>query len=235
MRAYELSLDVPVLAKQRRPDFRASFVASALSWVARVVTGIEVADEAGVLAETVPMARVYVANHSSHADILLLWAALPGALRLRTHPVAAADYWQRGAVRRYLAENVFRSVLVERQMRDRRWDPTRPMVEALRRGDSLILFPEGTRGDGKTVGEFRCGVYHLVQALPTLEVVPVWLENVHRVLPKGAKLPAPLRCAIRFGAPIRVRSSEDKGAFLGRVRGEVCSLGERCRLRMSAC
>src|SRR5580658_3236210 len=90
--------------------------------------------------------RIFVANHTSHLDFVLLWSALPPTVRAQTRPVAAADYWDRGIVRRFIATRVFRAVLVHRGGRDPH--ATDPMLEALRRGDSLILFPEGMRGDG---------------------------------------------------------------------------------------
>src|SRR5262249_33494937 len=152
--------------------------------------------------------------HTSHADFILVWSALTPNLRSRTSAVAAADYWQRGVLRRYLAEQVFRTVLVEREHVDRAHNPLAPMVRALDDGYSLILFPEGTRGRSEGLQPFRCGIYHLAQARPSVELVPVWIDNLYRVLPRGAIVPAPLECSVTFGEPTYLLPGESKKAFL---------------------
>ncbi|MGD0641907.1 MAG: lysophospholipid acyltransferase family protein [Roseiarcus sp.] len=165
--------------------------------------------------------RIYFANHTSHADTIALWAALPALLRARTRPVAAADYWGVGAVRRFIALEGLNAVLVDRGPRDRDVDPLAPLYEALDAGQSLILFPEGTRGSGALPGPFKSGLFHLAQRYPGVELVPVYLENLHRSLPKGTLFPVPLNCAVRFGAPLPRLTGEDKQAFLDRARAAV--------------
>lgn len=167
--------------------------------------------------------RIYFANHTSHLDFLLLWAALPPWLRAMTRPVAAGDYWRDG-LRRYLAERVFRSVFVERHCPDRSDSPVTPMLEALDRGDSIILFPEGTRGTGDELLPFKSGIFHIVSELPGVELVPVWMGNACRVLPKGAFLPLPLICSVTFGPPTQIESNEEKAAFLSRLRQSLLEL-----------
>lgn len=167
--------------------------------------------------------RIFVANHTSHLDFVLLWAMLPAEVRRRTRPVAAADYWDRGVVRRYLARRVFRAILVRRGgTRDPR-EPD-PMVEALQHGDSLILFPEGTRGDGGQLLAFKSGVFHLAAARPEAEVIPVWLNNLHRAMPKGAFLIAPMICSANFGEPVGIAANESKQQFLARLQDAVLDL-----------
>jgi 1-acyl-sn-glycerol-3-phosphate acyltransferase len=136
--------------------------------------------------------RIYFANHTSHVDFLLIWSVLPGRLRHRTRPVAALDYWNHGALRRYLAAHVFRGVLVTRGHADREHNPIEVLLKALDNGASLILFPEGTRGPGREVQLFKPGLYHLAEARPDVELVPVWIDNSYRVMPKGLPLPIPL-------------------------------------------
>jgi 1-acyl-sn-glycerol-3-phosphate acyltransferase len=176
---------------------------------------------------------VYIANHTSHGDFILLWSSLTPRLRSLTHPVAAGDYWERGAVRRYLIRQVFHGVLVERepQKNDPRMHhhPLTPLLRTLDSGHSLIVFPEGTRGDGAELGPFKCGVYHLAHERPDIELVPVWIDNLHRVLPRGAILPAPLLCSVTFGEPVRLLPGEEKKAFLTRLRQAVVSLANAPR------
>lgn len=170
-----------------------------------------------------PVQRVYFANHSSHGDFVLLWSALPPPLRARTRPVAGADYWLAGRLRRWLIHDVFRGVLVERGA-EKSADPIAVMLAALDGGDSLIIFPEGTRNLGEQMLPFKSGLYHLARQRPGVELVPVWLENLARVMPKGQVLPVPLLCSVSFGAPIRLEAGEEKDAFLARARRRIVEL-----------
>jgi 1-acyl-sn-glycerol-3-phosphate acyltransferase len=167
--------------------------------------------------------RVYFANHTSHFDTLALWAALPPRLRERTHPVAARDYWGSG-VRRYVATRSLRAVLIDRAREDKDSNPLQPLIEELARGGSLILFPEGTRGSDALPAPFKSGLYHLAREFPRVEFVPVYLENLRRVLPKGSLVPIPTTCTVRFGAPLNVAQDEAKDAFLARAREAVVAL-----------
>ena len=169
--------------------------------------------------------RIYFANHTSHADFILLWSVLPTRLRKKTRPVAAGDYWCCDAVRRYMIRRVFCGVLVDRGRVDRTANPIEPMIVALDRGESLILFPEGTRGSGEGVQPFKSGVFHLAQARPSVELVPVWMDNSYRVMPKGEFFPIPLLCSVAFGTPTHLAAEEHKTAFLDRLRQSLIDLG----------
>lgn len=168
--------------------------------------------------------RVYFANHRSHGDFVLIWAALPLWLRNHTRPVAGADYWRASAFRTYLAEQVFRGVLIERNKEMRHNNPIKRMSAALSAGDSLILFPEGTRNQGDGLLPFKSGLFHLAEAHPDLEFIPVWIENLGRVMPKGSIIPIPLLCSLRFGEPLQVQAQESKSDFLRRAREALLSL-----------
>lgn len=171
-----------------------------------------------------PVQRIYFANHSSHIDTVALWSALPPELRVRTRPVAAADYWGNGALRRYIVVKGLNAVLIDRSRADPGADPLLPLAQALERGDSLILFPEGTRSAQALPGPFKAGLFNLATRFPKVELVPVYLENLHRSLPKGAVFPVPLICAVRFGAPLQRVAGEGKDAFLQRARTAVVEL-----------
>jgi 1-acyl-sn-glycerol-3-phosphate acyltransferase len=168
--------------------------------------------------------RIYVANHTSHADFVLLWGSLPMNLREHTHPVAAADYWTHGTLRRRLMEDVFQGVLIDRELTGVNRNPLAPIFRALDSGKSLIFFPEGTRGTGEHVRSFRCGIYHVARAHPEVELIPVWIDNLDLVLPRGAFLPVPLHCSVTFGAPERLRLNEERTEFLARLRKSLVDL-----------
>lgn len=170
-------------------------------------------------------ARVFFANHTSHVDFVLLWSYLPPDLRRRTRPVAARDYWEKGPIRRYFARRVFRALLIDRAGPEAR-RAVDQMAQGLAAGDSLILFPEGTRGSGDTIAPFKAGLYHLCDAHPGLELVPVSMENLNRVLPKGEFIPVPMVSRVVFGESLRLENGETKDEFLARARRAVETLRE---------
>lgn len=174
--------------------------------------------------EPKPVQRIYFANHSSHLDTLALWAALPPLLRQRTRPVAARDYWGEGGLRGFIAEHGFRAVYIERDRERRDGDPLEPLCEALAAGDSLIIFPEGTRSPDPLPQPFKAGLYHLAQRHPQAELVAVYLDTLHRAMPKGSLLPVPLTCMVRFGRALRLAEGEEKESFLQRAHAAVVEL-----------
>jgi len=196
-------------------------VASSLCSIARLLTGVR-----PIWQGTVPdkRLRIYFANHRSHGDFLLIWASLPAGLREHTRPVAGADYWLAGSMRRYVSTRVFHAVLINRKVTRSTENPIDQMSSAIAEGNSLILFPEGTRNLGEGVMPFKSGLYHLAKAHPEVELVPVWIENLGRVMPKGAFMPAPLLCTLIFGEPLHLQPEEKRDAFLARTRDALMAL-----------
>lgn len=200
-------------------------IADAIGGVCRMVTGTSARFDCGD--DDGP--RVYFANHASHLDFVMIWSALPSASRHRVRPVAGRDYWSRGRVRRFMSEHVFHAVLIDRGGGVAHPAAARTsitsMAGALDRGDSLIVFPEGTRSLDGTIGPFKSGLYHLARLRPDVGLVPVLLENTHRVLPKGEALPVPILTRVVFGSAIHPMAGESKPEFLARARGALIELG----------
>ena len=168
--------------------------------------------------EPVPHQRVYFANHTSNGDFVLLWTALPAPLRRRTRPVAALDYWLKSPLRAFIGREVFNAVLIDRRPEARTEDPVTQMVAALDQGASLIIFPEGQRNSSDNpLLAFKSGLYHLAKMRPGVDLVPVWIANLNRVMPKGEVIPVPLICTLTFGAPLHLAPEETKDAFLARA------------------
>ena len=253
--------------------------------------------------------RIYFANHQSHADLVMIWAALPEELRSITRPIAARDYWANTPVKRWITTEVFNAVYVERAATGAApvapppetppqapppaapiapaeriepsmepllpietaahapvaegpqeiqgqldlpapppppppvapppviepeapaaapeppaADPLAPLIDALRSGDSIIIFPEGTRGHTGEPQKFKSGLYALATMFPDVVLVPAWIDNVQRVMPKGEIVPVPILCSVTFGAPIRVEDGEERRPFLDRARAAVIAL-----------
>lgn len=186
---------------------------------ARLVTGVR------ALGGTTPAGpTVYFANHTSHGDFVLVWATLPPVWRRRTQPVAGSDYWLTSALRRFIGRDVFHALMIPRDAGSGA-DSIHRMAQVLAGGDSLILFPEGTRNTtDDALLPLKSGLYHLARECPGAALVPVWIENLRRVLPKGSLLPVPLACSVHYGAPLALADGEDKAAFLARARAAMLAL-----------
>jgi 1-acyl-sn-glycerol-3-phosphate acyltransferase len=193
-----------------------------LAFLARLITGAQ-----GHWYGSPPKAeqRIYFANHQSHFDWVLIWAALPRELRAITRPIAARDYWTSTPFKQWITREIFNAVYVSRQRTDDE-DPLEPLMEALRHGDSLVIFPEGTRGNKPEPAPFKAGLYHLAEAFPDVQLIPAWIDNVQRVMPKGEVVPVPILCSVTFGAPLALQPGEDKRVFLERARQAVTALRE---------
>lgn len=167
---------------------------------------------------------IYFANHSSHLDFVTIWAALPTELRAHCRPVAGQDYWTKSRFRHWLARDFFKAVLIERQRVTVACNPLEPMVAALAEGASLIVFPEGTRSADGAIHEFKSGLYHLARARPEVSLVPIYLQNLNRILPKGDFLPVPLLGSLSVGPALQLSPDEAKADFLPRARSAVQQL-----------
>jgi 1-acyl-sn-glycerol-3-phosphate acyltransferase len=172
--------------------------------------------------------RIYFANHQSHADLVMIWAALPQELRGITRPIAAKDYWTASPLRAWITREVFHAIYVDRSRSDKtEGDPLEPLVDALHKGDSIILFPEGTRGHTGEPQAFKAGLYNLARQFPGVVLVPAWIHNVQRLMPKGEVVPVPMLCSVTFGEPMALGPDEDRSAFLARAREAVLALRDR--------
>jgi 1-acyl-sn-glycerol-3-phosphate acyltransferase len=172
--------------------------------------------------------RVYFGNHSSHLDFVVIWSALSKEERTHTRPVAGSDYWSRGIVRRYLSSQVFGAILIDRAQPGMGLETARHSIERIAEGmgsdKSIIVFPEGTRSLNGELLPFKSGLYRLCQLKPELELVPVYLDNMTRILPKGEVLPVPLLSRVTFGPPMQAVPGEAKEVFLERARQALLAL-----------
>jgi 1-acyl-sn-glycerol-3-phosphate acyltransferase len=202
-------------------------IATALAAVSRLISGAAVQWHCDPDAD---VQRIYFGNHSSHLDFIVIWSALPPRLRRLARPVAGRDYWEQGVVRRYLASQIFRAVLIERANTGSDDAPAaarasiQRMAEEMGDRNSLIVFPEGTRSLNGEVGKFKSGLYHLSRLRPDAELIPVYLENLNRILPKGETLPVPMLSRVVFGPRLHTAVEKDKQEFLANARAALIQL-----------
>ncbi|WP_442505754.1 lysophospholipid acyltransferase family protein [Novipirellula sp. SH528] len=165
--------------------------------------------------------RIYFANHTSHLDAVVLWSALPREVRAVTRPVAAKDYWSGGWVKPHMAK-AFNAMLIDRKEIKVHQSPIDSMIRQMGDVYSLIVFPEGGRSSSDDeMGTFKSGLYYMGKKRPDLELVPVYIDNVNRILPRGEFLPVPLLSCITIGPPIFLEAGEPKTEFLKRAREAV--------------
>ncbi len=190
------------------------------AWLVRTISGIR--SVPGPLCPDGP--ATFFANHTSHLDFVAIWAALPTERRARIRPVAGRDYWEQTPLRQRVARDFFNAVLIERRHVTVATNPLEPMLAALDAGDSLIVFPEGTRSADGQVHEFKSGLFHLARSRPQIPLVPAYLQNLSRILPKGDVLPVPLIASLSVGTPLQLALDETKRDFLQRARAAVLEL-----------
>lgn len=212
------------MSNEAKSTMDSRLVSRLLVRLCRLLTGVRACWLAPLPEEK--QVRIYYANHSSHLDGIVIWASMPAHLRPYVRPVAAADYWLATKLRRYIAKRIFNTVLIKRRSTEK--ESNQPnnalslMTDALKNAQSLIIFPEGTRGNGDEISAFKSGIWHLARMNPDVELVPVYLENLNRVLPKGSRLVVPVLCSATFGEPVKAaQEGEEKSEFLQRVRGAL--------------
>jgi 1-acyl-sn-glycerol-3-phosphate acyltransferase len=213
----------PLPAGPRCSSLETLLTGGSLALLARLLSGASVR---WIDSQPDSCQRVYFANHTSHLDGIVLWSSLPPEVRAVTRPVAAKDYWTAGPVRRYLSTRVFNALLIDRRNIKVHQSPVDLMIREIGNRYSLVVFPEGSRNSGPDIGEFKSGLYYLCKKRPDLEMIPVYIDNMNRILPRGEVLPVPLLTCITFGPPIWLEAGEPKADFLRRAREAVRRLKE---------
>lgn len=199
----------------------ARIVGHCIRLFARAITAVR-ADWQGIA--PVARQRVYYANHTSNADMPMIWSVLPPSLRRTVRPVAAADYWLKNPLRAFIGPEVFNCVLIDRrpEVDDK---PMDKILAALDEGSSLIIFPEGNRNMGDDpLLPFKAGLYNMGLARPEVDLVPTWVANLNTIMPKGEVIPLPLICTVTFGAPVHIADGESKDDFLDRAAKALSDL-----------
>lgn len=203
--------------------FTAKAIDYGLSAFVSFITGVRPKFEGDL--NFTPEKKVYFANHASHGDFVLVWISLPKKWRDVVRPVAGADYWLKGNIRRFIINHVFHALLIMRHSHDPKAITTQ-MNDALQTNCSLIIFPEGTRNtdDNTILLPFKSGIYHLARENAEVQFIPIWIDNINRVLPKGKLIPVPIICNVFIGQPMQLLPDETKEEFLQRTRAALLAL-----------
>ena len=151
---------------------------------------------------------ILIANHNSHMDTMAIMSAIPSRYIHKVHPIAARDFFGGSLFKKILMRYLVNATLIKRDREDPENDPIDSMDKMLKKSRSLILFPEGSRGIPGVMTKFKKGLGYLIQRNPEIKVIPVYLDNVYKTLPRGKNLILPYNCSIKFGDPIQFKSME---------------------------
>ena len=146
---------------------------------------------------------IVVANHNSHLDTFVLMTLLPFRLLSRLHPVAAADYFLKNRLLAWFSCKIIGIIPIQRSGITAKSDPLAGCSEALERGEILILYPEGSRGEPERMSNFKSGIAHLSKRYPDVPIYPVFLHGLGRALPKDEAILVPFFCDVFVGASMR--------------------------------
>ena len=151
---------------------------------------------------------ILIANHNSHMDTMAIMSAIPSRYIHHVHPIAARDFFGGNKIKKILMRYLVNATLIERDRSDSRNDPIDSMDKMLKKTRSLILYPEGSIGIPGIMTNFKKGLGYLIQRNPNIDVIPVYLNNLYKTLPKGKNIILPYNCSITFGEPIKFQSFE---------------------------
>jgi 1-acyl-sn-glycerol-3-phosphate acyltransferase len=157
---------------------------------------------------------ILIANHNSHMDTMAIMSAIPSRYIHKVHPIAARDFFGGSLFKKILMRYLVNATLIQRDREDPENDPIDSMDKMLKKSRSLILFPEGSRGVPGVMTKFKKGLGYLIQRNPEINVIPVYLDNVYKTLPRGKNLILPYNCSIKFGDPIQFKSMEMEDILL---------------------
>lgn len=169
-------------------------------------------------------ASIIVANHNSHIDTLLLMSLFSCSDILKIHPVAAADYFCNTALKSFIFKTLLGLIPISRKVRKApKEELFKEINDALRAGETIIIYPEGTRGEDNTIKEFKSGVSHIAQMNPDVPVIPMFINGPDKILPKGEFLFVPFIADVYVAEPMLYDGSSTKD-FTDKIRYVVGDL-----------
>ncbi len=170
---------------------------------------------------------IILANHNSHLDTITLLASLPSTIIHKVKPVAAGDYFGKTKLSNWLSSYFINALLIDRKNMKNNPDeaPIPKMISELEKGNSLILFPEGTRGNPEELQPFKRGVGLVLCKKPEVPYIPAFLSGMGKNLPKGNTIIVPFNSSIRFGNPKRI-SIDDSKEIIKQIEADILKLKE---------
>lgn len=178
-----------------------------IRWFLKLIVGVNFDNSKFLLNEK---QFIIVANHNSHLDTMTILASLPDKILHKVKPVAAADHFGKTKLKGVLTNYFVNTLLIQRK-RDKENpenDPINKMIKAIDDGFSLIIFPEGTRGEPELQQPLKPGVAYVLQSRPTIKYVPAFLIGMGIAMPKDDNLIVPFNSSLTYGKPTEIKSTE---------------------------
>ncbi|MDP4596786.1 MAG: 1-acyl-sn-glycerol-3-phosphate acyltransferase [Crocinitomicaceae bacterium] len=166
---------------------------------------------------------IIVANHNSHIDTMALMSSIPTKDLKRTHPVAAATYFGKNSWLAVLSKLFVNTILIKRSEEGGESTALDVLDHYLSKGHSLIIFPEGSRGEPEKMQAFRKGIGVLLQRNPQVPFVPVYIQGTGKILPKGERLIVPYDAQLIFG-PARHTSFTQVAEIVDEIKRAILDL-----------
>lgn len=165
---------------------------------------------------------IYYANHSSNLDSIIIWLSLTSEERQNTCFIGASDYWDKGIIRKYVLQYIFNGKTIQRKGSLFSNNPINILENILIEGKSIVIFPEGTRNlISEDIQDFKSGLYHLAKKMPNIPLIPIYLSNTQKMMPKGTFIPLPIICQSYFGSAFFFTPNENKLLFLTNAKAKI--------------
>ncbi|MDR2921114.1 MAG: 1-acyl-sn-glycerol-3-phosphate acyltransferase [Tannerella sp.] len=193
-------------------------------WFLKLIVGVKFTNAKFLLKEN---QFIIVANHNSHLDTMALLASLPGKIVYKVRPVAAADYFGKTKTKEKLVNYFVNTLLIPRKRDegDPENDPINKMIHAIDNGYSLIIFPEGTRGEPEIPQPLKPGIAYVLKNRPHIKYIPVYMTGMGTAMPKDDALIVPFESTLVYGKPVQVASTEIRD-ILKQIGADLNSLKE---------
>ena len=180
---------------------------------------------------------ILAANHSSHLDTVMVYAALPPPLRYLTAPAMSQDFFSalfgkgRPTLKQRLEEacgytlalTLFNAYPLPQRLSGAR-RALRYSGELIDAGYSILIYPEGTRTETGELLPFQPGIGLMARRLG-VPVIPVRLQGLFAIYSVHDSWPHTGKVRVRFGSPIRPQPGEPHEAIASRVEAAVRALG----------
>ena len=154
---------------------------------------------------------ILIANHNSHLDTMVVMSLFSLKTLEKVRPIGAEDYFCNTPLKKWLSHKLLDLIPLKRRPTKAEGHPFGEIYRALDKGDIVLLFPEGSRGDPEVMKPFKTGISHIAEAYPDVPVVPLCIYGAGKALPKGEALFVPFIIDVRVGEAVFYENRSKQG------------------------
>jgi len=159
--------------------------------------------------------KIIIANHNSHLDTLFIMSLFPNKIIDKVKPVGAKDYFYSNKYISWISKNLLDIIPLDRKVKEK--DPLKSIYDSLDKGNIVIIFPEGSRGNPEELTSFKNGIHHIAKNKPDVEIIPIYMEGMGKSLPKNEALFVPFVGNVNIGKEIKFNKEEKREDFIKRL------------------